>query len=115
MFQLQPASKDRPFSFLNLGLACSLCFGILFFLFLPAPLISAQQRTAADDPGQEASLSQAQATMASLFGRGAKMPGIPRIEGTIALPSFDSSGMKIDEATLDQAQRGERASGNGQR
>lgn len=54
---------------------------------------------------EEASPSQAQATMASLFGRGAKMPGIPRIDGTIALPSFDSSGMKIDEDTVSETQR----------
>jgi hypothetical protein len=41
------------------------------------------------------------------------MPGIPRISGTIALPSFDSSGMTIDEGMLRAAERGEPPKGNG--
>jgi len=88
-------------------------FTAFFFLFLPLAL--AQQRGTSEDRGQETSASQVQATMASLFGRGAKMPGIPRINGTIALPAFDSSDMKIDEGALLAAQRGERSSGNEER
>jgi hypothetical protein len=81
---------------------CVFCL-VHFLSFLPNAF--AQQKSGPDDPGQEASASQAQATLASLFGRGAKMPGIPRINGTIALPSFDSSGMKIDEGSLSAAER----------
>ena len=92
-------NSERSNSFLS----HALLFAVFFLSLLP--WASAQQRSASEEPGQEASASQAQATMASLFGRGAKMPGVPRINGTIALPSFDSSGMKIDEATLIAAQR----------
>jgi hypothetical protein len=86
-----------------------------FFVMILAfsPLVFAQQKVESEGRGQEASASQAQATMASLFGRGAKMPGIPRINGTIALPAFDNSRMTIDERSLNVAQRGEHSSGNG--
>jgi hypothetical protein len=87
---------------------------LVFFLSF-SPFASARQKAAPGDRGDEASASQAQATMASLFGRGAKMPGIPRINGTIALPAFDSRGMKIDESALRLAERGERSSENGER
>jgi len=90
-----------------------LCLIFVSTLWSWLPFASAQQTSRPDEPGQEASLSQAQATLASLFGRGAKMPSIPRIDGTIALPSFDSSGMQIDESALIAAQRGERTAGNG--
>ena len=76
-------------------------FLFAFFFLGVLPLALAQEGREPD----EASPSQAEATMASLFGRGAKMPGIPRIDGTIALPSFDSSGMTIDETTLVAAQQ----------
>jgi len=91
------------------------CFFYFIFSLSFLSLMSAQQKTGPDEGGQEASTSQAQATMASLFGRGAKMPGIPHANGTIALPSFDSSGMTIDEGILRAAERGERSSGNGER
>jgi len=87
----------------------------LFYLVLSFSLFPAafsQQKAGSEECGQEASASQAQATMASLFGRGAKMPGIPRINGTIALPTFDSSGMTIDEGFLSEVQRGRRSSEN---
>lgn len=80
-----------------------LLFTILFFSVLPS--VSAQQETGSEKRGQEASASQAQATMASLFGRGAKMPVIPRMGGTIALPSFDNAKMTIDEGALRAAER----------
>ncbi|MEI7752096.1 MAG: hypothetical protein WCJ71_08410 [Candidatus Omnitrophota bacterium] len=83
--------------------------GSLFFSLLAF----AQQKAGPEERGQEASATQAQATMASLFGRGASMPGIPRINGTIALPSFDSSGMTIDEGALRAAERGDPSEGNG--
>ena len=76
------------------------------FLLFVSPLASAQQKTLSRDRGQEASASQAQATMASLFGRGAKMPSIPHANGTLALPAFDNSGITIDEGALREAQRG---------
>ena len=85
-------------------------FSLIFFLSLFPPA-SAQQKVGPEERGQETSASQAQATMASLFGRGAKMPGIPRISGTIALPAFDSSEMTINKGALCAAQRGERSSG----
>ena len=50
----------------------------------------------------------------SLFGRGAKMTAIPRINGTIALPTFDSSKMTIDEEALRASQSGKRSSENGE-
>ena len=83
----------------------SFYFSCLVFLLSFAPIASARPEAASEDPGQETSVSQTQATMASLFGRGAKMPGIPRIYGTIALPAFDNSGMKIDEGALDAGHR----------
>ena len=86
------------------------CFFYLVFSFSVSPLVAAQQKIGPEEHGQEASVSQSQATMASLFGRGAKMPGIPRISGTIALPAFDNSKMTIDEGALRAAQRGEQNS-----
>lgn len=94
--------KNGTFGYLNFGFFGILCLGIWSFLLLFFPLAIAQQ---SGEPREDASPSQAQATMASLFGRGAKMPGIPRMGGTIALPSFDSSGMKIDEGSLSATQR----------
>jgi hypothetical protein len=85
------------------------------FFFSALSLASAQQNAGSEDPGKEASASQAQATMASLFGRGAKMTEIPRIKGTIALPAFDSSGITIDDGMLRTVQSGKRSSGNGER
>jgi len=82
----------------------SFCFFFLVFSLL-LPGASARQQAGLEDRGQEASPSQAQATMASLFGRGAKMPGIPNIRGTIALPAFDSSKMMVDEKSLSAAER----------
>ena len=79
-------------------------FCLVFFLSV-FPLASAQQKAGSEERGQENSASQAQATLASLFGRGAKMTAIPHISGTIALPAFDNSGMKIDEKELSAAQR----------
>jgi hypothetical protein len=79
-------------------------FCLVFFLFF-SPLAFPQQKAGAEEHGQEDSASQAQATMASLFGRGAKMTAIPRINGTIALPVFDKSGMTVDERGLRAAQR----------
>jgi hypothetical protein len=84
----------------------------IYFLFLVLslslfPRAFAQQKVRPDDRGQEASASQAQATMASLFGRGAKMPGIPNASGTIALAPFDSSNLIIDEGILNAVERQE--------
>lgn len=79
-------------------------FSLVFFLSL-FPLASAQQKTGSKEHGKEDPASQAQATMASLFGRGAKMTAIPRINGTIALPVFDGSGMTINEGTLRAAEQ----------
>ncbi|MDD5227003.1 MAG: hypothetical protein PHV97_07485 [Candidatus Omnitrophica bacterium] len=81
------------------------CLFPVVFILLVVPAAFAQQEVASEEAGQEASALQAQATMASLFGRGAKMPGIPRINGTIALPAFDNADMKIDEGSLNAAQQ----------
>ena len=78
-----------------------------------APCQAFASEASSEASGQEASLSESQAVLASLFGRGGKIPSVPRIDGTIALPSFDSSGMQIDESALIAAQRGERTAGNG--
>lgn len=75
------------------------------FSLASSPLASAQQKTGSEEHENEASVSQAQATMASLFGRGAKMTAIPRISGTIALPTFDNPKMTVDEEVLRAAQR----------
>jgi hypothetical protein len=95
------------------GKLVSFYFFTLIFFFSFSPLVFSQQKVGLEEHGQEASAPQAQATMASLFGRGGKMPGIPRINGTIALPVFDGSEMTIDEVTLNAAARGGRSSGNG--
>jgi hypothetical protein len=99
--KFQHPNKNGAFGYLNFGFPCILYLGIWSFLLLLSPLASAQQNR---EPAEDSSPSQAQATMASLFGRGAKMPGIPRLGGTIALPSFDSSGMKIDESVVRKAE-----------
>jgi hypothetical protein len=78
------------------------CFFLLFLSAGPSAF------TAIRDPDYEPSpqeISQAQATMASLFGRGATMPAAPRMGGTIALPSFDSSEMEVSKKSLEEAQR----------
>ncbi len=80
------------------------CFPAFLFFLLPLSLALAEE-PALEASEQEASPEETQATLASLFGRGAKMPGIPRIEGTVALPSFDSSGMQLDESVLIAAER----------
>ena len=81
-----------------------LCFFCIFLLsVVPASL--ARQRGTSEESGQESSPSQAHATMASLFSRGSKMPVLPKISGTLALPAFDSSGLKIDEDALSRAQQ----------
>ncbi len=74
-------------------------FLAVFILWL-IPGVWAKQSDGAQESGQEVSVSQAQATLASLFGRGAKMPVAPRVNGTIALPSFDNSDMQIDERVV---------------
>ncbi len=79
-------------------------FGFVLLVFL-VPAAFARPDGAPQDSGQEASPSQTQATMASLFGRGAKMPTLPRVEGSLALPSFDKSGLEIDVAALEAAQK----------
>ena len=83
-----------------------LCFCLLLLISL-SPAVLARPSEAPEDASQEASPSQAQATMASLFSRGAKIPTVPHIGGTLALPSFDSAGLKIDEIALSEVQRQE--------
>jgi len=92
----------------------SFCFFFLVFFLTLFPFAVAQQEVGSEEHRQEASAPQTQATMASLFGRGARMPGIPRISGTIALPGFNNSEMTIDDRTLHAVQRGERSSGRGE-
>ncbi len=67
-------------------------FLLLALFVLPLiPETSAQQGERSQDSGQEASLSQTQATLASLFGRGATMPVAPRVDGVIVLPKVDNN------------------------
>jgi hypothetical protein len=99
-FKAVKIMSSRPFQ----NPAVFYFFCLSFFLSF-SPLAFAQQKAGSEEHGQEASASQAQATMASLFGRGAKMTAIPSISGTIALPAFDNSGMKIDEKELSAAQQ----------
>ena len=80
------------------------CFFLAIFVLSLIPTAAAQSK----DPREDASATEAQATMASLFGRGAKMPSIPHASGTLALPSFDSAGMTIDDLALSQAQSGDK-------
>lgn len=71
-----------------------LFLGILTVLVVPPAL--AQRGVTEEDMAEESSPAQAQATLASLFGRGATMPEPPGMNGSIALPSFDNSKLKID-------------------
>ena len=57
-----------------------------------------------EENDKDGSVAQAQETLSSLFGRNTKMPGIPVVKGTIALPSFDSSNMKIDKDLVEPPQ-----------
>ena len=68
-------------------------FFLLLFSLLPMVAVQADESF----ESSESSPAVAQETLASLFGRGAKMPVAPRMSGKIALPSFDSSDLKIDE------------------
>jgi len=81
------------------------CFFLASVLFAAVPLGLAVQDMEAEQSGQEA--AQAQATMASLFGRGVTMPSLPHMGGTIALPSFDSSEIEVSEESLAEAQQRE--------
>ncbi len=78
------------------------CFMLLFLSAAPAAF--AVVRDADPEPSSQ-EISQAQATMASLFGRGATMPATPRMGGTIALPSFDNSEMEVSKESLEEAQQ----------
>jgi len=75
-------------------------------VLLPISGVLAQQNNDLQESGQEASIPQAQATLASLFGRGARMPVAPRVAGTIALPSFDKAELQVDKKSLEEAQKG---------
>ncbi len=68
--------------------------------FLAAPFIFAEETGDAAQSGDHDSVTQAQATMASLFGRGTTMPDMPRMKGSIAVPSFDSKNILIDEDAI---------------
>jgi hypothetical protein len=69
-------------------------FLLLALFILPLiPEASAQQGGRSQDSGQEASLSQTQATLASLFGRGATMPVAARVDGVIVLPKADNNSV----------------------
>lgn len=83
--------------FLKRFLAARILFFLALFALLAISEAPAQQSERSQDPGQEASLSQTQATMASLFGRGATMPVAPRVDGVIALPSSNNSGTQTGE------------------
>ena len=81
------------------------CLSVLaLFLFL-SPSAFSSQEVGAGEENQEASMVQAQTTLASLFGRGATMPSVPHANGTIALPGFDNSTMTIDEGSLPGARK----------
>lgn len=98
---LRPLLKSFAFKGSVVSLICLLSSAVVGMADVPDDGVEAVE--------QADNLPQSQATLASLFGRGAKMPDIPRIEGTVALPSFDSSEMRIDEAALIAAQREESA------
>jgi len=78
-------------------------FWVVIFCLSLIPAAFAARSVEPEQSGQD--VSQAQATMASLFGRGATIPSIPHMGGTLALPSFDSSGMEVSEGSLNEAQR----------
>jgi hypothetical protein len=78
-------------------------FLAILLSFSVTSVVSVAQDAESQPSGQE--VAQAQATMASLFGRGATMPSAPRMSGTIALPPFDSSGIEVDEKSLNEAQQ----------
>lgn len=94
MAKFQFSNRYNLLGNLSAGFFFASCLGIGLLL---SPQAAAQQETGYEEDDQGASAAQAQATMASLFGRGATMPGPPRINGTIALPAFDDPNMKIDE------------------
>lgn len=75
---------------------CSLALAVLGLL--AAPSSGAQGGKDTEGPEQEeGSVAQAQATMASLFGSKTALPVPPQVEGTIALPSFDSKDLRVHE------------------
>lgn len=74
------------------------CLAVIALLFCAAsPGVAAQgRRVSSGDPQDGA--AAAQATMASLFGPKASLALPPRVDGTIALPGFDSKNLQVDES-----------------
>ena len=56
-----------------------------------------QDATVSEVNDEDGSAAQAQETLSSLFGRNTRIPDVPVTNGTLALPSFDSSNMTIDK------------------
>jgi hypothetical protein len=78
---------------------------MFFFLFISAGMAQQEKDIeSSGETGQNESTVQAQETLASLFGRGSKMPELPQVKGSIALPNFDSSNMAIDESSLNKVE-----------
>ena len=76
------------------------------------PWASAQEPSEPNASDQNDSLAQAQATLASLFAPGSKMPALPSIKGTLAIPPFDNSRLKIDKDVVDEARGRESVAGS---
>ncbi len=90
---------------------CFLLAGLLLFVVPPG---RAQGRTGAEGKDPEGSVAQAQATLSSLFGKKATLPIPPRVNGTIALPSFDSKDFRVDEEWVRGRKDSEEKQGPGQ-
>ena len=73
---------------------------LLLVLSVLSPMSFAEPEGDMGDNGQEGSVVQAQTTLASLFPAGAKMPELPQMEGTVAVPSFDSKNILSEEKAV---------------
>lgn len=83
--------------------------------FVPA-VLGAPQIPDEENRGDNDNVAQAQATLGSLFGPRATLPHLPNMKGSVALPSFDSKEIQIDEGTVStEAHRGKRLTENVER
>lgn len=74
--------------------------GLIVFAFAglsAMPWGMAQKVTVSESNDYEGTVAQAQETMASLFGPNSVLPVPPQIQGTVAVPGFDSKNFQVQE------------------
>ncbi len=70
-------------------------FFVIGFTAIVVPQGHANDEVSAND------ILQTQSTLASIFERGGTVPEMPNVNGAVALPSFESSNLKIELPAVD--------------